>query len=133
MVSEEVTHLRNACIVVAHPDDEVLWFSSLVARVAETFICYLGNPNRPALGRGRRSALEQPPLDGFTCLGLDEADVYDLARWPFPTPSPVGLALEHAKDELVLDRYQDNFFRLTEALSSSLAGFDTVFTHNPWG
>jgi len=61
MLSEKIPHLLNACIVAAHPDDEVLWFSSVVTRVEKVFICFMGNPNRPGLGRGRRAALEQPP------------------------------------------------------------------------
>lgn len=133
MVSEEVPRLSNACIVAAHPDDEVLWFSSIVTRVARTYICYLGNPNRPALGRGRKAALDAPPLADFASLGLDEADVYDLARWPDPDPTPAGLALDKARDAATQNRYRHNFARLTEELAGRLAGFDTVFTHNPWG
>jgi LmbE family N-acetylglucosaminyl deacetylase len=133
MVSEEIPLLRNACIVVAHPDDEVLWFSSIVTRVARVFICFLGNPTRPGLGRGRQAALRQPPLDGFISLGVDEADVYDLARWPDPDPIPAGVALDKARDGATERRYQGNFARLTKELGNRLTGFDTVFTHNPWG
>lgn len=133
MVSEEVPLLRNACIVAAHPDDEVLWFSSVVTRVAKVYICFMGNPNRPRFGRGRRAALEQPPLDQFVCLDLDEADVYDLARWPDPDLAPAGVVLDKARDDATKHRYQKNFDRLTEELASRLSGCDTVFTHNPWG
>lgn len=133
MVSEEIPLLRNACIVAAHPDDEVLWFSSIVTRVARTFICFVGNPNRPGLGRGRRAALGQPPLDGFVSLALDEAGVYDLTRWPDPDPTPAGVALAKARDDITQRRYQDNFVRLTAEFGNRLEGFDTVFTHNPWG
>lgn len=133
MVSEEIPPLRNACIVAAHPDDEVLWFSSIVTRVAKVYICFTGNPNRPALGRGRRAALAQPPLDGFVRLDLDEADVYDQARWPDPDLDPAGVVLDKARDGLTKRRYQQNFLRLTEELAKRLAGYDTVFTHNPWG
>ena len=133
MLSEEISLFRNACIVAAHPDDEVLWFSSIVCRVAKVFICFLGNPNQPGLGRGRRAALEQPPLDGFVHLGLDEADVYDLARWPDPDLDPAGVVLDKARDDVTKRRYQKNFVRLTEELASRLSGYDTVFTHNPWG
>jgi hypothetical protein len=87
MLSEEPSFLRNACLVAAHPDDEILWFSALARRVDRIFLCYLGNPAHPKLGRGRAAALGQAPLTDFVCLGLDEADVYDLARWPDPDPT----------------------------------------------
>jgi LmbE family N-acetylglucosaminyl deacetylase len=133
MVAEDIPSLRNACLVVAHPDDEVLWFSAVVSRVARVFICFLGNVHRAGLGRGRGAALDQDPLRDFVCLGLDEADVYDLARWPDPTPSPAGVALPKARDAATRRRYQENFTRLTQELAHRLAGYDTVFTHNPWG
>ncbi|MCP5190678.1 MAG: PIG-L family deacetylase [Pseudomonadales bacterium] len=133
MLSEEIPLFRNACIVAAHPDDEVLWFSSIVSRVAKVFICFLGNPKLPGLGRGRRTALVQPPLDSFVSLALDEADVYDLAYWPYPDPTPNGVALAKAMDEDIRRRYQDNFASLTAEFANCLEGFDTVFTHNPWG
>ncbi len=133
MVSEEPPLLRKACIVAAHPDDEVLWFSSVVNRVDKVFICFMDNPTRPGLGRGRRAALAQLPLDSFVCLGLDEADVYDLARWPDPDLTPAGVVLDKAGDNVTQRRYRDNFVRLTEQLARRLAGYDTVFTHNPWG
>jgi LmbE family N-acetylglucosaminyl deacetylase len=133
MLSEKIPHLLNACIVAAHPDDEVLWFSSVVTRVEKVFICFMGNPNRPGLGRGRRAALEQPPLDDFVHLGLDEADVYDLARWPDPDITPTGVELDKARDDATKRRYRENFVRLTEELARRLSGYDTVFTHNPWG
>jgi len=75
----------------------------------------------------------QAPLAGFTSLGLDEADVFDLARWPEPEPCPAGLALGKARVAATEPRYRENFTRLTDTLGGCLAGFDAVFTHNPWG
>lgn len=133
MLSEEPSFLRNACLVAAHPDDEILWFSALARRVDRIFLCYLGNPAHPKLGRGRAVALGQAPLTDFVCLGLDEADVYDLARWPDPDPTPAGVALAKARHGASERRYRDNFARLAAELGQRLRGFDTVFTHNPWG
>lgn len=133
MVSEAPPYLRKACIVAAHPDDEILWFSALARRVERVFLCYLNNDSRPQWGRGRRAALALPPLSDFVLLGLDEADVFDLARWPDPLVSLEGLVLEKTRDRGAAQRYHENFRRLTEELGSCLRGFDTVFTHNPWG
>jgi len=133
MVAEEVSSVRNACIVVAHPDDEILWFSSIVRHVSLILVCFEGNPSRPKMGEGRRAAIEQIPLPRFVSLGMDEADVYDQARWPSPDTAPEGLRLAKAADALAIRRYRQNFPRLRDDLRQRLAGFDTVFTHNPWG
>lgn len=133
MVSEAPPHLRKACIVAAHPDDEILWFSALAGRVERIVLCFLGNSRHPDWGPGRASALCRAPFRDCLCLGLDEADVYDLAYWPDPVACPEGLILEKASDRRVSGRYRSNFGRLTAELGVCLRGFDTVFTHNPWG
>src|SRR5580765_529365 len=46
--------LRDAAVVVAHPDDEVLWFSSLVAKVGRIVTCYGPNPKVAERGEQRR-------------------------------------------------------------------------------
>jgi len=32
--------VKGAILIVAHPDDEVLWFSSLLCRVEKVVICF---------------------------------------------------------------------------------------------
>jgi len=48
--------LSSAILVVAHPDDEILWFSSVVDKVDEILFCFGDYPALPALGEGLRSS-----------------------------------------------------------------------------
>jgi LmbE family N-acetylglucosaminyl deacetylase len=125
--------LSNACLVVAHPDDEILWFSSIISQLAGVIVGFLGQPGRPKVALGRQSVLANYPLDHVSSLELEVADVYDRARWPSPDPAPEGLALDGNRDGEVRARYLANHGRLVEALRHRLAGFNVVFTHNPWG
>jgi LmbE family N-acetylglucosaminyl deacetylase len=102
--------LARAAIVVAHPDDEILWFSSLVAQVGRIVICYGAISPNSRNAVNRRRALAAYPLDTVIFLDL-----------PIP---PAGAApAREAQDRAVL----------TERLAPALVGTDIVFTHNPWG
>ena len=40
----------KSILVVAHPDDEILWFSSILASVDHVILCYLGELVNPEFG-----------------------------------------------------------------------------------
>jgi LmbE family N-acetylglucosaminyl deacetylase len=69
-------------------------------------------------------------MDKLHCLGLDESETINLAKWPEPTLAPEGLTIAQEKPGEI---YRKNFQQLTEKLDSLLSGYDNVFTHNPWG
>lgn len=117
-------------LIVAHPDDEILWFSSLLARMATVVVCFLEYRPVPRLGRGRRRALAAHPLPQIRCLGRTEAESLDRADWSSPTLEPAGLRL--GDDDARL-RYRGNASWLRRKLPAFLDGHDAVFTHNPWG
>lgn len=102
--------LARAAIVVAHPDDEILWFSSLVAQVGRIIICYGAISPNSQNAANRRRALAAYPLDTVTFLDL-------------PIPHAGGTAAQEARDCALL----------VERLAPILAGAETVFTHNGWG
>ncbi len=120
-----------AALVVAHPDDEVLWLSSVLARV-ERIILVFGTPlARPALGPARQRAVAELPFSSrVIALSLPESGArfaFDHAR---PEVTATGLAIT---DPAARARYDANFARLVAALQPLLSGVGTVFTHNPWG
>lgn len=94
----------RSCLVVAHPDDEVLWFSSILAHVDLVIICYMDNPTYPNRGAARRRVRDRYPLDNTVFLGL-------------PVPDEDGYP---AVD-------------LLATLREWTQEFDNVFTHNLWG
>ncbi len=63
--------LEDAVLVVAHPDDEILWFSSIIEYVEKVVVCFLGNEAKyPERAAKRQRVLDRHPID-MTCLGLD--------------------------------------------------------------
>src|SRR4051794_38855889 len=71
-----IMDLRKAAIVVAHPDDEVLWFSSLTAKVGRIVMCYGSNPRAVERGRQRRKVVQAYPFNTVRFLDLPEPDLW---------------------------------------------------------
>ena len=87
----ELSLLERAAIVMAHPDDEVLWASSILARVGRILLCYEDIPFQPAISEGRRQALARFPLPNVENLRLEEAPSYGSAAWSEPVETDYGL------------------------------------------
>ena len=100
--------LTRAAVVVAHPDDEILWFSSLAPKVRRIVMCYGAISPRSQRAENRRKLVEAYPLDTVEFLDL-------------PIPGAAAAA-----DPLHLAA-------LADRLGPALEGITTVFTHNPWG
>jgi len=126
--------LEDAVLVVAHPDDEVLWFGSVLRQVGKVVIAFRDYAGVPGLGERRAAAMAELPYADLACLGISEAGSLKRADWDHPTPTAFGLALEErAERSEARLRYEGNFATLHKALARELrAGID-VFTHNPWG
>ena len=90
----------RSIIVMAHPDDEVLWASSALARAGRLLIAYEALPGRPDITAGRQAALARFPRP-VESLRLPETASFGAAAWPDPVETPEGLAVaagpfEHA-------------------------------------
>jgi LmbE family N-acetylglucosaminyl deacetylase len=125
---------RASVLVVAHPDDEMLWFSSLLGRITRTIICFEDCDDFPELGPARRSAMQAHPLPHLSWLRLPEPCSVAAVDWDHPLESAHGLAL-NAPDAGVErpQRYERSFRDLKARLERELEGVERVFTHNPWG
>ncbi len=124
--------LRNSLLVVAHPDDEVLWFGSLLDEIDQVVIVFCDDDAVPGLGARRQRAIGELPFS-VTCLGIPEAGSYQLANWGQPIVSPAGLALEPTPAVDVNRVYEQNFVFIRAALAKRCSPDMNVFTHNPWG
>lgn len=123
--------LKDAILVVAHPDDEVLWFSSVVSTVSKVIIVFSGNPRVPGLGGSREALLAAYPLDTAELLGLTESCSFDAADWPNARRSEHGLELKAPLT--IRNAYRRNYDRLVPLLDHALADSRVVLTHSPWG
>lgn len=144
---------KNAVIVAAHPDDEILWFSSVMKQARQVVILYRDFWASPDLGDKRASAIAKLPHDNVTWLELSESGSFGCADWAAPTISDTGLAFTAtatlrdiksmvkkvlpvgtpAPMERLSQAYERNFLTVVERLRPILTEDMNVFTHNPWG
>ena len=100
-------------LIVAHPDDEVLWFNP--EEYDRIVIVFLGRLDIPSQTEGRRLAVEQHPLrERIILLGLTESG----------TLRDKSLVAQHRHDE--------NFRLLCHRLKQ-LEQVESVVTHNAMG
>lgn len=119
-------------IVVAHPDDEVLWMGSLLTKAQRIVLCF-GPSVRSNIGKARSTAIANLPFISLVYLELLEADIFNCANWKSPRPNSSGLRLSWWAGYSRRRRYNANFRKLVESLSEQLTKVDTIITHNPWG
>lgn len=127
--------LAASAIVMAHPDDEVLWASSVLARVDRVILVFGAVPSKPALGAGRAGALAEFPRP-VAHLALPESEAFGSADWPLPAECSEGLATHRRPWSMAgysAERYRANHARLAALLCDGLAGVRNVITHGPWG
>jgi LmbE family N-acetylglucosaminyl deacetylase len=122
----------KSLLIVAHPDDEILWFSSIIDRFDEIVICYMDAGHSEELGAARRNSLRDHTLrDRITLLDLAQSKSHNMSQWPEPEETEYGLKLtKNANlDRLHIEQAQ----RLRDAVRPFVAAASNVFTHNPWG
>ena len=117
----------KSAIVVAHPDDEILFFSSVIEAVDEIIICF-GPSSSNAVSDGRKRLQGRYPLKNIEWLNIQESNVFRSANWNSPKLNDYGIDVTKNKDH-----YEKNFRYLAELFKQKLSSFDVVYTHNPWG
>ena len=123
--------LEKSIIVAAHPDDENLWFSSILSKVDSIIICFLPVVSKPAWTEGRIKSLAEYPLENITCLEVEESEVFWAVNWDHPVSTEYGLDI--TENQLSDTVYRNNFHILVNRLREALGECKNVFTHNPWG
>ncbi len=130
-VSPEI--LEKSIIISAHPDDEVLWFSSILDKVQEVVVCFLECKSKPYWGIGRRKSLAEYPIKNISSLNIDESVVFDAADWQNPVITDYGIEIANKNISDRNEKYKKNYDELRRQLEKKLIGYRNVFTHNPWG
>ena len=117
-------------VVVAHPDDETLWMSSVVGSADRIVFGFGDIFDKPRESEARRRAVTALPLSGIVNLGIPESG----AGWKSDQVQ-LGLTAPnvHIFDAAARARYESNYPRLQEGLRAALSGCRDVYTHNPWG
>jgi len=144
--------LQNSILIAAHPDDELLWFASILQDVDEVLLVFEDFWPNPKMGPARTQALELYPRASVSNLKIPEAAVHGLANWKNPVIDDFGLAFRPgsfvrdakqtalrmmgrslAPSKGVRAVYESNASRLELELRARLKPEQNVFTHNPWG
>ena len=97
-------------IVVAHPDDELIFFSSILKSASKIIICYTKSKDK-SVNIGRNKIKNISPFKNWLFLNQKETDEFNL-------------------DDL---KFNKNYQQIKLNLSEVLNVGDTIFTHNPWG
>lgn len=121
--------VSNAVVIVAHPDDEILWFSSILGACKRVVVCF--GPSTPPdqqLDAGREALIDSYPLPKVRFLKLRQSDAYQSFNWRRPEISQSGLIFRQPN---VI--YSENSKTLLRLLDEEVAGENVVITHNPWG
>ena len=80
MAANEIFEKR-ILVVVAHPDDEILWLSPLVPRAATVLAALPIHAGKVAITHGRELVRANYPLKNFEFLPLREAGAYRRSDW----------------------------------------------------
>lgn len=120
-------NVTRSVLVVAHPDDEVIFFSSIMAECKRVIICF-GPCENASVSAGRQRIEELYPLKNVSFLNIQESNVYGSADWARPKLRSFGI--EVTRNAI---SYERGFQQITQALKQELQNEETVVTHNPWG
>lgn len=123
--------LEKSILIVAHPDDEILWFSSILDRVGEVIFCYLDVKSNPQWTIGRKQSLSEYPLRNISYLAIAESEI--IYGVDFENPETTSYGIKITRQGVSDKKYVENYYKLKEDLSKKLIGCQNVFTHNPWG
>ncbi len=125
----EMVAIEDSVVVVAHPDDEILWFSSILDRCKRVIVCFGHSPtSSEALNSGRIRLMEAYPFSNVEFLRIRQSDAFGAFNWKRPSVKDGQLIFAYANKS-----YDDNTAKLTSVLAEALENETAVFTHNPWG
>ncbi len=122
---------EDSALIVAHPDDDILWLSSVFDKVGKIVFCFNDSPRRPEWGPARKKTLADYPLPSVSTLDITEAISFNRADWLQPVITDYGLEL--SSDQAADKRYKETFRIVSDALVEVVEGKKNIFTHNPWG
>ena len=125
-----LSDIQNATLVVAHPDDEVLWFSSLLIKCKKIIVCYGERLDNKNMTKNRKLLIDQYPLDNIEFLFLPESNAFKKGKWNLGDKAVSNYGITLQNKDLI---YENNFEKLSNLLEGRLSSETTVITHNPWG
>ena len=122
---------EDSVLIVAHPDDDILWLSSVIDKVEQVIFCFNEDPAKPGTGVARKKTIAEYPLPNVSMLDIAEPQSFDKANWNGPVITEYGLKLSKCQKSDA--RYKMTYEKLLRSVRYLVADRKNVFTHNPWG
>lgn len=122
---------EDSVLIVAHPDDDILWMGSVVEKVDSIIFCFNDDPGNAELGAVRKKTIAEYPLSNVTTLDIAEPQSWDKADWSQPVTTEYGIRLNNCRESD--EKYMNAYYKLIHILRERVANRKNVFTHNPWG
>lgn len=131
----KIPAIMTKAIIVAHPDDEILWFSSQFKEASDVVVCFTDVIDNPApgyafVGDKRRRFFKEQPYDYLYSLDLPEPGTFGLVNFDHAVMTATGVKIPDPKAQ---KKYKQTFEIIEDKIKPILSGKDMVFTHNPWG
>lgn len=98
-------------IIVAHPDDELIFFSSILKSKSRKVICFTVSEDKK-VNKGREVIQTKAPFKNWLFLNQRELSTYSYIN---------------------SSSYIKSYQKLKSSLSKIIEVGDTIYTHNPWG
>lgn len=119
----------NSCIVACHPDDEIIFFGSMINKVSKIFVSLFGGKTQEETNNFFK-LVKAYPLKNIEFLYINQTYCWGDVDWDTTHKNECGIEL---KSGLANSKYYENYYILKTMYRHKLAGFKTVITHNPWG
>ena len=126
-----MSFFKNGILVVAHPDDECLFYSSIIDKISTIIFCFSKIPDEECISIGREKAINKFPLNNINLINLNITQAKTNNRplnWLNIEDSEYGV-----KGGLEESSYLENFLILKSKLNKLITSQTSVITHNPWG
>ncbi len=118
----------NSILIVAHPDDEILWFSSIIPYIERIIICFKPECKNPSKAQ---ELIHEYPLENTQFLNLQGFGGYHRVNFSLPIKTRCGVLIKNSLMAAV--RYRKNCLLLKKIFEKQIPENCHVFTHNPWG
>lgn len=120
--------MSESVLIVAHPDDEILWFSSIIESVDKIIILFSkSNDGQVSEGRKKISGNNLLPYaHKVLFLNIDESNSFNKLNWDDPKIDQFGAKISS-------QAYKKNYYKICNLLKDLILPFDVIYTHNPWG
>ena len=119
--------MKKGILIVAHPDDEILFFSSVIKKVEKIIVCF-GPTRNKIVNEGRKQLVESNTFKNFIFLQIKESSSVEPDHWEFPRRTHFGMNVKKNEKE-----YRDNFDKIVGRLDDYITHNENIYTHNPWG